>query len=140
MRAPRITRLSRIIGVLGRFVGSRFDHIVLITPTSDLVVRCDPETDEVVISNQKRRKRSGAILATGRFRVPWTWLLINQQGYTDGFRIEIEAGGVTRVFDFVAIASAIEVREAKKTEANQSAKRTPGKGSFSAAASRTQRP
>lgn len=124
MRAPRITSVTRVVGVVPIAASTRFDQIVLATPKSDVVVRCDPDTDEVVISRQKKRKRDGVIIASGRFSVPWTWLLVNQQGYTDGFRIQLEARGITRVFDFLAMASSIEVQEAGKPEANQSAETT----------------
>lgn len=124
MRAPRIISVSRVIGTMTVPPSSLFDEIVLSTPKSDVVVRCDPDSDEVVISRQKKKKRAGAVIASGRFRVPWTWLMVNQQGYADGFRIHLESGSVTRVFDFVASASSIEVREARKTDANQSAETT----------------
>jgi hypothetical protein len=65
------------------------------------------------------------VLARGRFRVSWTWLMVNQQGYTDGFRIEIESKTRTHVFDLIAVVSSIEVREAQKKEANQSLQPTP---------------
>ena len=40
--------------------------------------------------------------------------MLNQQGYTDGFRLEADAGGESRVFEFIAIGSGIEVSEAIK--------------------------
>ena len=127
MRAPRITGLTRVVGVVPGSTSSLFDQIVLSTPKSDVVVRCDPDCDEVVISRQKKRKRKGVVIASGRYRVPWTWLLVNQQGYTDGLRIQLESGGSTRVFDFVAIATSIEVREARRTEAIKRPEGTPEK-------------
>ncbi len=120
MRAPRIDRVSKIIAVKSEDLAPGFDRVVLIAPKSEVVLRCDPDTDEVVVSRLKkgRKKWIGTVLASGDFRVSWTWLMVNHQGYTDGFRIELVEGAESRVFEFVASCSALEVSEVVKRTAN----------------------
>jgi hypothetical protein len=122
MRTPRLSRVSKIVAIKDPIIPRSFDRVVLITPTSDVIVRCDPNFDEVVVSRSKKGKRRwhGRVLLSGDFRVSWTWVMVNQQGYTDGFRIELTDDKTIRVFDFVGLASGLDIREAKKTEANQS--------------------
>ncbi len=129
MRAPRINRVSKIVAVEASPGSKGYDRIILYTPTSDVVIRCDQGSDEVVVAFAKKGKRKwrGTVLMSGDSQVSWTWLMVNQQGYTDGFRVELGGVGATRVFDFVAIASAIEVWEAIKSPANKSLDTTRGK-------------
>jgi hypothetical protein len=127
MRAPRIGRVSKIIAIKDAIIPRSFDRVVLITPTSDVIVRCDSRFDEVVISRSKKGKKRwrGRVLLSGDFRAVWTWIMVNQQGYRDGFRIELTDDKTVRVFDFIGICSGLDIREAMKTEANQPSQPTP---------------
>lgn len=127
VRVPRISQLSRIIAVQDALAGPNFDRIVIVTPQSEVVLRCNPDSDEIVVSRQQKgRKRwSGVVLLSGDFQVSWTWLLQNQQGYVDGFRLEARDGAESRVFEFVAMASAIEVREAFTNKVSRPPEATP---------------
>jgi len=128
MRAPRIDRVSKIVAVKSEDLAPGFDRVVLITPKSEVVLRCDPDSDEVIVSRLKKGKKKwvGTVLASGDFRVSWTWLMVNHQGYTDGFRIELVEAPESRVFEFVASCSAIEVSEVVKQRANQRSEPTAG--------------
>ena len=115
MKLPRITRVRRITCFEDTLLRGRIAEVVITTPSKKINLRCDPNTDEVVISKNRKAKRGKAFcLVSGNFRVPWIWELKNQQGYDDGFRIELSSGQKTRVFEFVSIASCLYVYEAVK--------------------------
>lgn len=119
MRAPRIDQVSQIISIPDPVLAPWPRQVVFITPKSDLVLRCDSETDEMIISRSSKSRKTwqGNVLISGSFSVLWTWLFVNHQGYKDGFRIALLANNVERVFDFVAVCSSIEIREALEIRA-----------------------
>jgi len=67
----------------------------------------DPESGETLIEVGRAAPWSGCVGAG----VCWAWQLTNQQGYTDGVRLEFsEPGGPSRaVVELVVVASAIQV-------------------------------
>jgi hypothetical protein len=92
----------------------RFAEVVISSPSRKISLRCDPDWDEVRIAAARRKRRGRAsCLVSGKYRVEWMWALKNQQGYDDGFRIQLASDTECRVFDIIAIASCLEIREAK---------------------------
>jgi hypothetical protein len=113
MKLPSITRVRRITCFEDRVCRGSIAEVVITTPSRRISLRCDPDTDEVLISTARQTKRGrAACLVSGDFRAEWVWELRNQQGYRDGFRIELASGQERRVFDFIAIASCLKIYEA----------------------------
>ncbi len=113
MKLPSITRVSRITCFEDSALPGQFAEVVIFSSSRKFSVRCDPELDEVVISTVRRKRRGrGSCLVSGKYRVEWMWALKNQQGYDDGFRIQLASDTERRVFDIIAIASRLEIREA----------------------------
>ena len=129
MKLPKLTRVDRIDGV-GSFAGG-FREVVIVSGSKEVRLSCKPDTDELQISTaQKKKPESVFSIVDGRFDVIWIWSLTNQQGYSDGFRIELRAKRKSRTFEFIAAASAVEVFEAKK-KPNQPLQRNASTGSVS---------
>jgi len=92
-----------------------FSEVQLSTPSQQVSLRCNPNTDEVVISTTNRRGKGKALcLLSGNYRVEWVWEMTNQQGYGDGFRIQVASGKESRAFDIIAIASCLQIYETKR--------------------------
>lgn len=124
MKLPSITRVSRITCFEDPLFPGRFAEVVISSPSRKTSLRCDSESDEMLISAARKRRRGRAsCLLSGKYRVEWMWTLKNQQGYDDGFRIQLASDAERRVFDIIAIASCLEIREAMPWP-NQSVERT----------------
>ena len=127
MKLPSITHVTGIYAVEDSILHGRFSEIIFRTPKKELRLRCDQNTDEILLSSGARKQRKNLIsIAIGSFRVEWMWTMTNQQGYFDGFRIQLATKRQVRVFQFIAIASCIEVYEAhprpNKTDAGNGSK------------------
>ena len=115
MTLPKLTRVTRIDGVKAPSSGGQFAEIIIADGAKEVRLSCDSNSDELRISSGPRKSRSGAILLlSGRFRVEWLWSMTNQQGYSDGFRLQLRSKNESRVFDFISAALSIEVFEAKR--------------------------
>ena len=114
MRIPAIREVTGITAIRDPDLAHGFAEIIISSPTADLRLRCDRNTDEIVLSRLRKRRPRGVRLLTGRRRVEWMWVLHNQQGYEDGFRIQVADKKGSRSFDFIAIASVIQVFEARE--------------------------
>lgn len=115
MKFSFITCVTGIYAIEDSTLRGRFVEIIISAPKRELRLRCDPNTDEILLSGGSKKKRKKLVpIVTGRFHVEWMWAMTNQQGYSDGFRIQLSAKQRRRVFEFVSIASSIEVYEAKK--------------------------
>lgn len=113
MKLPSITHVTGIHAVEDLILRGRFSEIIVRTPKKELRLRCDRNTDEMLLSSGRRKQRKNLIsIATGSFRVEWMWTMTNQQGYFDGFRIQLATKRQVCVFEFITIASCIEVYEA----------------------------
>jgi hypothetical protein len=113
MNLPDLAQLDGIYGA-DRFAGG-FTEIIITSGLTEVQLRCDRDTDELCISTGPKKERKDLVpIVVGEFAVLWMWAMTNQQGYSDGFRIELWAQNRSRAFDFISIASAIEVFEAQK--------------------------
>jgi hypothetical protein len=113
MKLPSITRLKSITCFEDQDLPGRFCEVVLSARSRRVSLRCDPDSDEVVISTaEKSGQRKALCLVSGDYRVEWVWKMTNQQGYSDGFRIQLASARERRVFDIIAIASCLQVYEA----------------------------
>jgi hypothetical protein len=113
MKLPSITHVTGIHAVEDSILPGRFSEIIVRTPKKELRLRCDRNTDEMLLSSGTRKQRKNLIsIATGSFRVKWMWTMTNHLGYFDGFRIQLATKRQVRVFEFITIASCIEVYEA----------------------------
>lgn len=119
MKLPPITRVTGIYAIEDPVLSGRYSEIIISSPTKEIRLRCDHDTDEIILSSgsKKRRKKPVRIIA-GHFRVEWLWTMTNQQGYFDGFRIQLAAKRRRHVFEFIAIGSCIDVYEAKEKANN----------------------
>ncbi|MBL8204347.1 MAG: hypothetical protein JNM09_08960 [Blastocatellia bacterium] len=61
---------------------------------------------------------------TGKL-LEWIWLLINQQGYEDGYRFEFSSKGVKEVITFVVIASRIQIYHSEEIKLSEMINETP---------------
>lgn len=111
MKFPSIVEVSAIYGKSDPEIKHGFAEIIICSPTLSIRLTCHPDTDELVLEKTTNQNDSGVQIVTGMHRVEWMWWLTNQQGYEDGFRIQVVAEGVTRIFEFIAIASGIQVFE-----------------------------
>jgi uncharacterized protein DUF6334 len=116
MKLPSITRIKKITCFEDTVLAGRFSEVVISTPSLEISLRCNPNSDELIISKAKKAKRIGKVscLASGKYRIEWMWELKNQQGYRDGFRIQIASRRERRVFNIIAIASCLEIYEGSK--------------------------
>jgi hypothetical protein len=114
MKLPRISKVRAIFGTMSDIPG-RFSSVTVAAGGKDVVFRCDPDTDELLVSLKKpvRRSKKDTVFVSGGFRVEWMWALKNQQGYEDGFRIQLGAKSRSVVYEVVSIGSTLEVHEAK---------------------------
>jgi hypothetical protein len=113
MKLPRLTRVTGIYGI-EPFAGG-FTEMVIASGSKEVRLRCDPDTDELLLSSGLKKERSTAVsIIAGTFRVTSMWSMTNGQGYSDGFRIELRTMKKSWAFEFIAAASAVEVYEAKK--------------------------
>jgi hypothetical protein len=119
MKIPSITHLTAIDAVEDPILRGRFSEIIISNPKKEVRLGCDRDSDEILLSTGRKKKRNRlSPIFRGAYRVDWMWTKTNQQGYFDGFRIQISARGRERVFEFISIASCIEVYESTK-EPNQ---------------------
>jgi hypothetical protein len=117
MNLPTLTAVTGIYGIKDSGLHGRYSEIVIRSPARDLRLRCNHDTDEILVSTSPRRRRASQVrFVTGRFRVEWIWAMTNQQGYSDGFRIQIATKKRNHVFEFIAIGSCIEVYESAHIE------------------------
>ena len=129
MKLPKLTSVDRIEG-FESFAGG-FREIVITSGSKEFILSCTRDTDELQLATSSRKKRKNTVsIVDGSFVVVWMWSLTNQQGYFDGFRIELRGPRKNQIFDFIAAASAIEVFEAKK-KPNQPLQRNASTGSVS---------
>lgn len=122
MKLPRLTRVTGIYGI--EPLAGGFSEVVIASGAKEVRLRCGSNTDELLISAGLRRKRLRTVsLVVGKFRVAWMWSMTNQQGYSDGFRIELCAVKKWRAFDFISAASVVKVSEAKKFSTTRQSQR-----------------
>ncbi|MGC4074773.1 MAG: DUF6334 family protein [Nibricoccus sp.] len=115
MKIPKFTRVTAINGIEDPVLRGRFCEIVISDSQREIRLGCDRDSDELILSSGRKKERKSSFpIFRGAGRVDWMWTMTNQQGYFDGFRIQVLAGGQERVFEFISIASTIEVFEAKK--------------------------
>ncbi len=117
MKIPKLTCVTAINGIEDPVLHGRFCEIVISDSKREIRLGCNRDTDELLLSSgrKKERKKISPIFR-GSGRVEWMWTMTNQQGYFDGFRIQIIARGQERVFEFISIASTIDVFDAKKAD------------------------
>ena len=126
MKLPKITHVTAIYGI-EPFAGG-FTEVVIANGSKEVRLRCDPKTDELLVTSGLKKKRPSAVsIISGTFQVTALWSMTNQQGYFDGFRIELRRAKKYRAFDFISAASAVEIYEAKK-EPNQALQPTAAAG------------
>ncbi len=101
-----------------------------------VLVQVDPDTDEVITSFDDAAIDAEVdevswldVSTSADYRdvigsdTLWRWHLVNQQGYRDGFQIELEQRGSdnkatsTATFQYLALASEIEVRRVSQVKA-----------------------
>ena len=113
VKIPSLTHVTAISAVEDAVLHGRFSEIIISNPKREIRLGCDRNFDELILSvgRNKRRKKLFSIFK-GAGRVEWMWIMTNQQGYFDGFRIQMSAQGCERVFEFMSIGSCIEVYEA----------------------------
>ena len=115
MKLPNFTRVTRIEGIEEPAGLGRFSEITIADGKNAVTLRCDPDSDELrIVGGSKKRQRGSVSLLSGRFRVEWLWSMENQQGYSDGIRIQLRSKSESRVFEFISAASSVEVFEAKR--------------------------
>jgi hypothetical protein len=116
MRLPKITQIKKITCLEDQVLAGRFSEVIISTPSQQFSLRCNPNTDELIISKATKinKDRREFFLVSGEYRVEWMWQMKNQQGYNDGFRIQIAAKQKCKVFDIVAIASGLQIYEGRK--------------------------
>jgi hypothetical protein len=115
MKIPKLTRVTAINGIEDPALRGRFCEIVISDSKREIRLGCDRNSDELILSSgRKKERKSRSPIFRGAGRVDWMWTMTNQQGYFDGFRIQILARGQERVFEFISIASTIDVFEARK--------------------------
>jgi hypothetical protein len=116
MKLFSIARIKKITCFEDQVLAGRFSKVMILTPSLEISLRCNPNTDELIISKTRKAKRVGKVscLVSGDYRVEWMWEMKNQQGYSDGFRIQIASKRERRVFDIIAIASCLEIYEGSK--------------------------
>jgi len=112
MKIPDIAEIDGIYGIRDPVLRRGFAEVVIFGLKHNLRIRCNGDTDEVILSRSKKGLRQGVRILSGRYLVEWMWCLQNQQGYEDGFRIQVRAGRKIRSFDFIAIGSMIAVFKA----------------------------
>jgi len=113
MKLPRIAQVTRIEAVEEPELAGRFSEIVIVNGAKEVRLHRDVDSDELRFTRGLRRKRRGVIsILSGRFRVEWLWAMTNQQGYSDGVRLQLCSKSERLVFEFIAAASAIDVFEA----------------------------
>jgi hypothetical protein len=100
-------------------VGLRFETI-------DAVFRADPDHDTLVVTIDRLRPDADETLIDASNSAPWTtcvgfgirwaWRLTNQQGYSDGVRLEFAKPGESSraVLELIVAASAIEIFQVPK--------------------------
>ena len=114
MKLPSLVRVTGIYAIEDSVLRGRFAEVVIRAPKSEVRLRCDHNTDEILLSRGSKKKRSKLVrIIVGQFRVEWMWAMTNQQGYSDGFRIQVADKKRSHVFEFISVASCIEVYEAK---------------------------
>ncbi len=95
-------------------IGLQFESLSAIfraVPDDDTLAvslgRLIPEADETLINSSNLTLWSACI----GFGISWVWRLTNQQGYSDGVRIEFnKLGGTSRlVVELVVVASGLEL-------------------------------
>jgi hypothetical protein len=111
---PSITEVTDIAAVRDPDVVHGFAEVLISSPTGVFRLRCDRNTDEIIFTRLRIRRSGATALLTGKHRVEWMWILQNQQGYQDGFRIQLAGKKGSRSFEFISIASVIHVFEAKE--------------------------
>ncbi|MBC2604811.1 DUF6334 family protein [Pelagicoccus albus] len=126
MNTPEFKTIEAIYGIPCEEMPTRFERAVLVTQEAEFLISCEPEFDEIVITKEERKERTEPPILAGCFRVTWSWILTNQQGYTDGLRIEMKSEeDETYCYEFISIASGIEIHKSEKVRVNQSAHTTP---------------
>lgn len=112
MKLQSITRVKGIWGVESPVPGL-FAEVIFRTPGKEYRLKCDPKTDEIRLSGRVSKRGLTLVpILEGSYRVEWMWRMTNQQGYSDGFRIQLARKQQMQVFEFIAIASNIQVYEA----------------------------
>ena len=115
MKLPKLTHVTRSDGIEAGSLRGQFAEVVIADGAKEVRLSCDPNSDELQMTGGARTTRRGVVtILSGRFRVEWLWSMTNQQGYSDGFRLELRSRKESRVFDFISAASSIEVFEAKR--------------------------
>lgn len=108
----KITRVEGISGTRNPSSRCGFSEVIISASAADYRLACDPDTDELKISRLRKRRTGSISILKNNHNVEWMWRLRNQQGYEDGFRIQVRRKNGNRSFDFIAVASSIEVSEA----------------------------
>ena len=115
MKIPKLSRVTAINGIEDPMLRGRFCEIVISDSKREIRLGCDRDSDELILSSgRKKERKKPSPVFRGDGRVDWMWTMTNQKGYFDGFSIQISSRGQERVFEFISIASTIDVYEAKK--------------------------
>ena len=132
MKIPFINRITGIFGVEDSVLHGQFSEIVICNATKEICLRCDHNTDELLLSSGSKKKRHKLVrILSGSFRVEWIWTMTNQQGYCDGFRIQLGVKQQSHVFEFISIGSCIDIYKALKSP-NKTVHRTIHSAALSA--------
>ncbi len=116
-----VKRLAENSGTLLAVVGSRtsddrFAVLCLEFETGTLEVRCDGDTDEVIVTIAAENHAhsvitSGPLPGLMGLEIEYAWELRNHRGYVDGFQLRLRGGdGREGTVQFEVAASAIDVR------------------------------
>lgn len=119
--SPDVKRLTadsgELISVSGRAVpGDRFTTVLARFAAGTLMLSCDDDTDEIIVSinNGEVREpdvRHGVLADLVGLSLEYAWELRNQRGYLDGFQVRLrDDHGREETVQFEVAASAIEVR------------------------------
>ncbi|WP_210486701.1 DUF6334 family protein [Rufibacter aurantiacus] len=98
------------------------EQVIIKTATESLILTVNPDLDELTVSTDSIKKseseneisinalRESSTLADllGK-KLVWTWILTNNQGYQDGFQLQVTNGKEETIIQFIAISSKIEI-------------------------------
>ncbi len=93
-----------ICGLLFSFEGMAF-YSTVSSDTDEIAIQ------EFVPSSHKETKYPNRLNACIGKKLIWAWTLENQQGYSNGLRLEFED---SLVFDFIAVASDLKIFDAQE--------------------------
>ena len=122
MKIPSIDHINAIEAVVDPVLSPRFSEVIISNSKREVRLACNRDSDEIILSTGRKLERKNLFqIFRGEARVEWMWTMLNQQGYFDGFRIQISAEGRERVFEFISIASCIDIYEATNSRTSRGA-------------------